>query len=80
MARRSAAPNSGPAYYSRSAVAGRPGIQDIDDVETSPFSQFMNEEIWAPEKLPGNIAIVTSIGVFAVGIFFVRKFGDLIIP
>lgn len=80
MARRSAAPNSGPAYYSRSAVTDRPGIQDLDDVETSAFSRFMNEEIWAPEKLPGNIAIVTSVGAFAAGIFFVRKFGDLIIP
>ena len=80
MARRSAAPNSGPAYYSRSAVTGRPGIQDLDDVETSAISRFMNEEIWAPEKLLGNIAVVTSVGVFAAGIFFVRKFGDLIIP
>jgi len=80
MARRSAAPNSGPAYYSRSAVTGRPGIQDLDDVETSAFSRFMNEEVLAPEKLPGNIAIVTSVGVFAAGIFFVRRFGDLIIP
>lgn len=80
MARRSAAPNSGPAYYSRSAVTDRPGIQDLDDVETSAFSRFMDEEVWAPEKLPGNIAIVTSVGVFAAGIFFVRKFGDLIIP
>ena len=80
MARRSAAPNSGPAYYSRSAVTGRPGIQDLNDAETSAFSRFMNEEIWAPEKLPGNIAIVTSVGVFAAGVFFVRKFGDLIIP
>ena len=80
MARRSAAPNSGPAYYSRSAVTGRPGIQDLDDVEMSAFSRFMNEEVWAPEKLPGNIAIVTSVGVFAAGVFFVRKFGDLIIP
>jgi len=80
MARRSAAPNSGPTYYSRSAVTARPGIQDLDDVETSAFSRFMSEEIWAPEKLQGNIAIVTSVGVFAAGIFFVRKFGDLIIP
>lgn len=80
MARRSAAPNSGPAYYSRAAVTGRQGIQDLDDVETSPISRFMNEEIWAPEKLPGNIAIVTSISVFAAGIFFVRNFGELIIP
>ena len=80
MARRSAAPNSGPTYYSRSAIPSRPGIQDLDDVETSFFSRFMNEEVWAPEKLPGNIAIVTSVGVFVAGVFFVRKFGDLIIP
>jgi len=80
MARRSAAPNSGPAYYPRSAITGRPGIQDIDDVETSAFSRFMHEEIWAPEKLPGNVAILTSVSVFAAGVFFVRTFGELIIP
>lgn len=80
MARRSAAPNSGPTYYSRSAVTGRPGIQDLDEVESSAFSRFMSEEIWAPEKLPGNVAIATSVGVFVAGIYFVRKFGDLIIP
>jgi len=70
MARRSAAPNSGPAYYSRSAVTSRLGIQGLDDVETSAFSRFTNEEILPP----GKIAIVAGVGVFSAGALFVRKF------
>jgi hypothetical protein len=77
MARRSAPPNSGPAYYSRSAVSG---IEDIDDAETSAFSRFMFKEVWAPEKLPGNFAILTGVAVFTAGIAAVRLWGDMLIP
>lgn len=78
MARRSAPPNSGPAYYSRSAVT-HGGIDGIDG-DQSAFSQFMNREIWALEKLPGNFAIVTSIVVFTAGVTAVRTFGEMLIP
>ncbi|GBE78724.1 hypothetical protein SCP_0116150 [Sparassis crispa] len=75
MARRSAPPGSGPAYYS-----GAPSRRAIGDPNESAFSQFLREEIWAPEKLPGNVSILTGIAVFFGGIAAIRTFGDLMIP
>ncbi|KAL6305689.1 hypothetical protein BKA93DRAFT_824799 [Sparassis latifolia] len=67
MARRSAPPGSGPAYYS-----GAPSRRAIGDPNESAFSQFLREEIWAPEKMPGNISILTGIAVFFGGIAAIR--------
>lgn len=77
MARRSAPPNSGPAYLSPHAhpSAGRRQLQDPNESE---FSRFMREQIWAPEKLAGNISILTGVGVFAGGIIIARTMGDLL--
>ncbi|KAK7461784.1 hypothetical protein VKT23_008216 [Stygiomarasmius scandens] len=79
MARRSAPPGSGPAYISKNQAAlhGRGKLPDPDE---SSFSRFMREEVWAPEKLPGNISFVTGIGLFAAGVFAVRNWGDMLIP
>jgi hypothetical protein len=79
MARRSAPPNSGPAYYSRSTVP-HASIDDIDGAELSAFSRFMRDEIRAPEKLPGNIAIFTGVGIFAAGVAAIRTWGELLNP
>lgn len=72
MARRSAPPNSGPAYLSPHPA----GRRQLHDANESAFSQFMREQIWAPEKIPGNISILTGVGVFAGGIVIARTFGD----
>ncbi|TFK48022.1 hypothetical protein OE88DRAFT_589982 [Heliocybe sulcata] len=79
MARRSAPPGSGPAYMVPHGAGrlGRPAHYDPDE---SAFSRFMNEQVFAPEKLPGNINIATAVGVFAFGIFAVRTWGDLLLP
>ena len=38
----------------------------------------MREQIWAPEKIPGNISIVTGVGMFAGGIVLTRTFGEFL--
>lgn len=75
MARRSAPPNSGPAYLSPHPhpAAGR---RQLNDPNEGVFSRFMREQIWAAEKMPGNISILTGVGVFAGGIVFARTMGD----
>lgn len=78
MARRSAPPNSGPAYLSPYAnpSAGRRQIQDPNE---SGLSRFMREQILAPEKMAGNISILTGVGVFIGGIVVSRTMGDLLV-
>ncbi|OCH89808.1 hypothetical protein OBBRIDRAFT_731961 [Obba rivulosa] len=75
MARRSAPPGSGPAFYS-----GAPTRRAIHDPNESAFSKFMREEVWAPEKLPGNLSILTGVVVFFGGVAAMRTWGDLLIP
>ncbi|KAK7033647.1 hypothetical protein VNI00_012647 [Paramarasmius palmivorus] len=77
MARRSAPPGSGPAYVPKNPALARRQLVDPDE---SAFSRFLREEIYAPEKLPGNISIVTGVGMFFAGILAVRTWGDLLIP
>ncbi|KAH7921505.1 hypothetical protein BV22DRAFT_726099 [Leucogyrophana mollusca] len=74
MARRAAPPNAGPELFSA------PARRAIHDPNESAFSRFMREQIWSPEKLPGNISIVTGVGVFAAGVFVARTWGELLVP
>ncbi|TRM56283.1 hypothetical protein BD626DRAFT_410432 [Schizophyllum amplum] len=73
MARRSAPPNSGPAYIGRIPVTAA-------DADESALSRFVREEITAPEKIAGNLSILTGVTVFLAGIFAVRRWGDLMVP
>ncbi|KAF7796074.1 hypothetical protein EIP86_007245 [Pleurotus ostreatoroseus] len=75
MARRAAPPGAGPAFYS-----GAPHRAYLPDPDESTFSRFMREEIFSPEKLPGNIGIVTGVAMFFGGIVAIRTWGDLMIP
>ncbi|KZV94782.1 hypothetical protein EXIGLDRAFT_644857 [Exidia glandulosa HHB12029] len=77
MARRSAPPHSAPAYVSRGQGQSHAGGRILDE---SSFGRFMREEIWAPEKLPGNISIATGVGLFVAGVVVVRTWGELMIP
>lgn len=77
MARRSAPPNSGPAYLSphpHPSIARR----QLHDPNESAFSAFMHEQIWAPEKMAGNVNILTGVGVFLGGIVVARTLGDFL--
>lgn len=76
MARRSAPANSGPQYISQ--PQRRQHTNEKSD-ETA-FGRFMREQIWAPEKLPGNLSIVTGVGMFVGGILAVRTWGELMVP
>ncbi|RDX45046.1 hypothetical protein K466DRAFT_588806 [Polyporus arcularius HHB13444] len=52
----------------------------IHDPNESAISRFMREEIFAPENIPGNLSILTSVVVFFGGIAAMRTWGDLMIP
>ncbi|TFK33741.1 hypothetical protein BDQ12DRAFT_727483 [Crucibulum laeve] len=75
MARRSA-PSSQPAYVPHPGAPRRA----LEDPNESAFSRFLRTEIFAPEKLPGNIGILTGVSMFVGGIVAVRSFGELMIP
>lgn len=75
MARRAAPPGAGPAYYS-----GAPHRQYLADPDESAFSRFVREEVFAPEKFPGNLSIVTGVVVFLGGVAAIRTWGELMIP
>ncbi|KAF7368776.1 ATP-dependent RNA helicase MRH4, mitochondrial [Mycena venus] len=76
MARRSAPPNSGPAYIAPSQSQRR----TLADPHESAFSRFLREEILAPEKRPGNLSLLTGIGMFVGGIMAVRTWGEMMVP
>ncbi|KAG6810842.1 hypothetical protein H0H92_010107 [Tricholoma furcatifolium] len=76
MARRSA-PASSPSYVphpsQRRAVTGH-------DEDQSALSRFLEQEIFAPEKLPGNLNMLTGLTMFIGGIVAVRTWGEFMIP
>ncbi|KAF8530688.1 hypothetical protein JB92DRAFT_2694600 [Gautieria morchelliformis] len=72
MARRSAPPHSGPSYLppsSHSVAAQNP--MEID------YPKF--RQIFAPEKMVGNISIVIGVGMFLGGITAVRLWGEALV-
>ena len=81
MARRAAPPNSGPAYYTPAHLArgGGPNGSLVDSNE-SAWSRFLRTQVFAPDKLSGNINIATGVGLFVGGIFVVRRWGELFVP
>ncbi|KAG2343407.1 hypothetical protein BDR05DRAFT_1059631 [Suillus weaverae] len=72
MTRRAAPANATPAFFTA------PARRQIADPNESALSRFIREQITAPEKLPGNISIVTGMSVFAAGIFVARTWGDML--
>ncbi|KAG6865740.1 hypothetical protein C0991_012212 [Blastosporella zonata] len=78
MARRSAPAASAPSFVphpsQRRAVGGG------RDEDQSAFSRFLQNEIFAPEKLPGNLNLITGVTMFFGGVFAVRAWGELMIP
>ncbi|KAF9017782.1 hypothetical protein BDZ89DRAFT_960761, partial [Hymenopellis radicata] len=43
--------------------------------DESVFSRWLREEVFVPEKLPGNISIAMGVSVFIGGILAVRTWG-----
>ncbi|KAF8996146.1 hypothetical protein BDQ17DRAFT_1250102 [Cyathus striatus] len=76
MARRSA-PTSQPAYLPHPS---KPSRQAVENPNESAFSRFLRTEVFSPEKLPGNINVVTAVTLFVGGIAAVRTWGELMIP
>jgi len=77
MARRGAPPNSGPSYYTPAHLARSGALIDPNE---SAWSRFLRTQIFAQDKLPGNINIVAGVGLFVGGIFVVRRWGELFVP
>ncbi|KAF8067024.1 hypothetical protein FPV67DRAFT_1497596 [Lyophyllum atratum] len=79
MARRSAPPASGPSYVPHPAQR-RAALGGGVDEDQSAFSRFIQNEILAPEKLPGNLNMLTGVTMFVGGILAVRTWGELMVP
>jgi len=81
MARRAAPPHSGPAYYTPAHLARSGGANGaLVDPNESAWSRFLRTQVFAPDKLPGNVNIVAGVGLFVGGIFVVRRWGELFVP
>ncbi|GJJ08909.1 hypothetical protein Clacol_003129 [Clathrus columnatus] len=76
MARRSAPPHSGPSYLP--PIYATPGRAPVDPNE-SKFQRFLREQVFSPDKLPGNLNIITSSLLFLGGIVVMRSFGEAIV-
>ncbi|KAJ6551831.1 hypothetical protein B0H19DRAFT_1031261 [Mycena capillaripes] len=76
MARRSAPPNSGPPYIQQ----GQSQRRTLVDPHESAFSRFLREEIFAPEKIGGNLSLLTGVGMFVGSILAFRKWGHMMVP
>ncbi|KAJ6480142.1 hypothetical protein C8R45DRAFT_872334 [Mycena sanguinolenta] len=76
MARRAAPPHSGPAYIPQSQSQRR----TLADPNESAISRFLREEIFAAEKMPGNLSLLTGVGMFVGGILAVRTWGGMMVP
>ncbi|KJA17643.1 hypothetical protein HYPSUDRAFT_146161 [Hypholoma sublateritium FD-334 SS-4] len=74
MARRSA-PSAQPSYLPHAQHD-----HHLTDSNESAFSKFLRTEVFAPEKLPGNISIGSAVGLFIGGIIAMRTWGDLMVP
>jgi hypothetical protein len=82
MTRRAAPPNSGPAYYTPAQLArsGGNGNGALVDTNEGAWGRFLRTQVFAPDKLPGNVNIVAGVGLFVGGIFIVRRWGELFVP
>ncbi|KIK71509.1 hypothetical protein GYMLUDRAFT_33699 [Collybiopsis luxurians FD-317 M1] len=82
MARRAANLASSSTSATHLSKGGQPGRRAgyLNDPNESAFSRFLREQIFAPEKLPGNISVAVGIGMFVGGIAAVRTWGDILIP
>jgi hypothetical protein len=81
MARRGAPPNTGPAYYTPAQLARNGGANGmLIDPNEGAWGRFLRTQVFAPEKLPGNVNIVAGVGLFVGGIVIVRRWGELFVP
>lgn len=95
MTRRSAPPSSGPAYIPHPSTYPHRSIAREETGAFSQYVhavdvavalrltlsvRFIENEIMAPDKLPGNLSILTGVGMFIGGIMAVRAWGELMIP
>lgn len=77
MARRAAASGPVPSFASASGPptygGKRLGGPDSDE---SWLGSFLREQIFHPQYVQGNFNILVSVGMFAGGVFALRKWGD----
>jgi len=44
------------------------------------LNRFLRTEVFAPEKISGNISITWALGLFVGGIVVFRNWGDMMVP
>ncbi|KAG6898674.1 hypothetical protein C0993_005239 [Termitomyces sp. T159_Od127] len=76
MARRSA-PTSVPSYMPHPSQRRTVGGHNEDQ---SALSRFLQAEVFAPEKLPGNINLLVGVTMFFGSILAVRTWGEIMVP
>jgi hypothetical protein len=75
MARRNArGAQGGPSYLTQSTSAGPVRTDE------GAWSQFLREQIYAPEYRSGNWNILTGFALFTASIVGVRLFGEALAP
>ena len=95
MARRAAPPNSGPSYLppSSHSLAPRLNVDPNESrfqrflreqvrsacIRTPRKVDKLRQQVYAPEKIQGNISIVTGVGMFLGGIVAVRLWGEALV-
>ncbi|KAF9463787.1 hypothetical protein BDZ94DRAFT_1308496 [Collybia nuda] len=79
MARRSAPPSSGPSYVPHPSQR-RAALGGAVSEDQSAFSRFLQTQVFSPEKLPGNLNILTGVAMFIGGIAAARTWGELMVP
>jgi hypothetical protein len=42
--------------------------------------RFLRTEVFAPEKISGNISIASALGLFVGGILVFKNWGDMMVP
>ncbi|KAJ2557980.1 hypothetical protein EV175_001022 [Coemansia sp. RSA 1933] len=43
------------------------------------ITRFLREEIFDAQKVPGNLSVLYGVSVFAGAVYFLEKYGDLLI-
>ncbi|KAG8813049.1 hypothetical protein FRC19_002695 [Serendipita sp. 401] len=72
MAKRANA-SATPSYQPISAIEGKGRTKE------SGFQKFMREQVFAPEKIGGNVSIVVGVTFFAASIVATRQWGFLLL-
>ncbi|TFL00365.1 hypothetical protein BDV98DRAFT_509103 [Pterulicium gracile] len=77
MSRRAAPASSG--FLPSSGPSAR-RVGPASTANESFITRFFREEIFAPEKIPGNLSVAVAVTMFVGGVSAVRTWGEMMVP